>query len=840
MSESVIGPLLQTVNWDDSLHVSDKLKKVRRNVLYQQHGIRQPVFDFLQKELLTTGNIQKMEGSIFNNTTMVQDVNISKVVYRSLLAKCTSSGAFKVCIWKYLHKTKKHEKGPSDFVQQFFDEPHALHVSNRVHATKIDSTITIKNKFRMQKSSWTDYQTLAARNTLNHFIRKYPRRTPMLCDLQHLQRNEKMLHQFIFSLFNEKADVSDEQLAEIACCRFNISLGELQHGVLNDFSDTTMDISDDELIDILLGDDFTIEFEEASVQQHAERTDDEEKTGEVKVERKIEVKEDTQESLKKEVQEWDTLQPTTPLTKHLLFRIAKFFMRMPRKKKDPDAVNKVAQLIYEEHGQDALFGLIDLYANDVDNLVVYRSNVWKQKWPNPQERRRNVTRRSKIKLADYRSFLQNVTIEVAADILEDGIHVPYQVYYHRHGRYAIQRYQRADAILDSDDLESREDYIQNEAKKVKAEVEIEQATTIPKNISIVHHICFRLVRFVLRMPRKPPNPVKMNELVESLYEEHGHDCIFVIDDWYAKHLKDFEVYESKAYIQTFTSRQQIKEKLVWMQKINWLRRIQDLKRGNEVPIDLSYLNDEGIPVDGTVRLSLRGRYCVCIHAKKKQMAVAESCVINMDTEFHEVQREVDEFEALDDFKINDYHYAVKLAFKTLKILMGVKREPPSPEHLKTFVKTQYTQYGTKAAFSIVDWHADCIENFSCYSSDEMCRRFGGGTDLLSHIQWSEKLSMRKMLRDIKYGKTVSWKLILLDTDGMQCHIQVECTKMGRYTLDLFREIKKHEPRPLQELQEVQAAAKTTASWIQILQTLGILAVVVCLIIIIMLLVQNSG
>jgi len=224
---------------------------------------------------------------------------------------------------------------------------------------------------------------------------------------------------------------------------------------------------------------------------------------------------------------------------------------------------------------------------------------------------------------------------------------------------------------------------------------------------------------------------------------------------------------------------------------------------------------------------------VYIHAKKKQMVVAESCIINMDTEFHEVQREVDEFEASDDRKVNDYHYSVKLAFKTLKILMGIKREPPSPEHLKTFVKTQYTQYGTKAMFSIVDWHADCIENFSCYSSGELCRRFGGGTDLLSHIQWSEKLSMRKMLRDIKYGKTVSWKMILLDTDGMQCHIQSESMKMGRYALNLLREIKKHEPRPLEELEKEQNEAEITRN-INV-QTVILAIIAVCLLILV---VQN--
>jgi len=335
------------------------------------------------------------------------------------------------------------------------------------------------------------------------------------------------------------------------------------------------------------------------------------------------------------------------------------------------------------------------------------------------------------------------------------------------------------------------------------------------------------------MPRKSPNPEKMNELIESLYLEHGRDAIFLIDDWHAKHLKDFEVYESKAHIRAFISREYSRGRVVWMQKVNWVRRLQDLKRGKEVSINVSILNEEGMPVDYNFHAYLRGRYSVAILTKKKQMVVAESCVINMDTEFHEVQREVDEFEALDEKKANDYHYGMKLAFKTLKILMGVKREPPSPEHLKTFVKTQYTQYGTKAMFSIMDWHADCIEHFNSYSSDEWCRRFGGGTDLLSHIQWSEKLSMRKMLRDIKYGKTVSWKMILLDTDGMQCHIQSECMKMGRYTLNLWRETKKHEPRPLRELGEAQNEPETTRN-INV-QTVALVIIAVCLLI---LLVQN--
>ena len=184
----------KTVGWNDvDLNVSDRLKDVRREQLYKEYGIRQPAFDFLQKELLTTGNLQENEGSTFDNNTAAQDVNISKKVYRSILAKCTSSGAFKVCIWKYLHKTKQHENGPSEFVQAFFDTEHSLHVSHLKPGPTKSYAITIQNKFRMKKT-WTEHQTLAVRNTLNHFIRKYPRRTPMLCDLQHLQRNEKMLH----------------------------------------------------------------------------------------------------------------------------------------------------------------------------------------------------------------------------------------------------------------------------------------------------------------------------------------------------------------------------------------------------------------------------------------------------------------------------------------------------------------------------------------------------------------------------------------------------------------------------------------------------------------------
>ncbi len=831
----------KTVGWNVDLNVSKRLRGVRCDELYK-HGIRQLDFDFLQKELLTTGNIQenKNTNSTFTNTTMAQDVDICNKVYRSLLAKCTSSGAFKLCIWKYLHQL---ENIPSESAQAFFDEPHALHVSNLAHAVTNVETITIKNKFRMRKT-WTEHQTLAVRNTLNHFIRKYPRQTPMLCDLQHLQRNEKMLHQFIFSLFNEKADVSDEQLAEIACCRFNISLGELQYGPL---SDTAMEIvsDDDELFDIILSDDeFVKEVQEASVQQHAERTDDEEKTDEVKEDVKInvETKIDTEEAVEKEVEHFVKENIRGALPKYLIFRIAKFVLWFPLKPPDVDAEQKFISQCYEEHGQDALFGVIDLYAKNIDHFVVHRSKAFCERWPDANIfREQHRVQKSSFRhiLSQFRMFKNNNEIRQSIEVLEDGLWIPYYFVYRRYGRYGIRRLQRADAILDSDDLEAREDYMIQEAKKVKTEVDIEQATTVPLNISTFHHLCFRMVKFILRMPRKPPNPEKMNELIDSLYLEHGSDAIFVIDDWHAKYLKDYEIYESKAHTRTFTSRAYCRKRVVWMQKLNWIRRLQDLKRGKEVSVDVSILNEESVPVDWNVRIFVRGRYLVCMHYKKKQMAVAESCVINMDTEFHEVQREVDEFEALDARKsVNDYHYAVKLAFKTLKILMGVKREPPSPEHLKTFVKTQYTQYGTKAMFSIMDWHADCIEHFNCYSSDELCRRFDGGDEVLTHIQWTEKRSMRTMLRDLRYGKTVSWKNILLDTDGMQCHVQIESMKMGRYALSVFREIKKHKPRPLEELTEVQEqAAETTTSWIQILQTLGILAVVTCLIIIV---VQNSA
>ena len=73
-------------------------------------------------------------------------------------------------------------------------------------------------------------------------------------------------------------------------------------------------------------------IEEASVKQHA---DDEEKTG-------VESKIDTEESLKKELEEWNEVRPTSTYTRHILFRIAKFFMGMPRKKQI-DAVQKLAK-----------------------------------------------------------------------------------------------------------------------------------------------------------------------------------------------------------------------------------------------------------------------------------------------------------------------------------------------------------------------------------------------------------------------------------------------------------------------------------------------------------------
>ena len=80
----------------------------------------------------------------------------------------------------------------------------------------------------------------------------------------------------------------------------------------------------------------------------------------------------------------------------------------------------------------------------------------------------------------------------------------------------------------------------------------------------------------------------------------------------------------------------------------------------------------------------------------------------------------------------------------------------------------------------------------------------GLPEMFDAIQWFEnngdnvkRISIICAGNDIKYGKTVSWKMILLDTDGMQCHIQSESMKMGRYALNLLREIKKHEPRPLE-------------------------------------------
>ena len=495
-------------------------------------------------------------------------------------------------------------------------------------------------------------------------------------------------------------------------------------------------------------------------------------------------------------------------------------------------MNKVVEHMYKEHGQDALFKIIDLYTKDIEHFVVYRSKAWTQKWPDFIEEKRKLTLQPDNRLIlDLMCKVVHTceTVVKKALVEEDGIQVSYNIYHWRRGRYAGSRFEREDAILDRGDLEAKEDYIQQESKKVKAEVEIEQATTIPKNILRFHHLCYRMIKFVLRMPRTPPNLEKMNVLIDSLYLEFGSDSIFTIDDWYASSIREFEVYDSKAHTQTFISRDNCRKRLVWMQKLNWIRRLQDLRRGNEVTIDVSILNEESIPVDWTCRVFVRGRYMVCTHCKKKQMPVAESCVINMDTEFYELQREVDEFEALEQGQSNDYHYGLKLGFKTLKILMGLKREPPSPSHLKIFANTQYTQYGTKAMFSVMDWHADCLDNFISYTSDELSRRFDKGTDTLEHVQWSEKINMRQMLRELRAGKMGSFKMILLDNDNMQSHVRIECIKMGRYSINLFREINKHSPRPLQELEEVQNEPKP--AWNLNVQTVVLVIIAVVLVII---------
>ena len=60
----------------------------------------------------------------------------------------------------------------------------------------------------------------------------------------------------------------------------------------------------------------------------------------------------------------------------------------------------------------------------------------------------------------------------------------------------------------------------------------------------------------------------MNDLIEFLYTEHGPEANFVVNDWYAKHLQQFEVYESKGYLGELISREYVREKTVWMQKIN--------------------------------------------------------------------------------------------------------------------------------------------------------------------------------------------------------------------------------------------------------------------------------
>jgi len=807
--------------WHHDLIVTQAFKKIRMHTL----NITQEVFFGVQEKLFITNNISLMDG-IEEFPAVINRVNtISRNVSKRFIKQCDANGAWKMLVLMHLHQENLLLSNDANV---FFNT--MFQVENTIAAIDpfVDSSIHV-NGFTMRHPKWTQRQHEAARNTINHYINNQtPPQEPMLVDLLHIQRNERFFNEFIYSLQNEKAEITDMQLATIACGRFGLQLENLSFVPLDiDNADMNFPINifvpgvdENELrmeLEIVTHEQRNIPIDLLSFRashdddEKVEVKDDEEKTDEGTF------KIDTEESLKREVTEWNECQPNTLYTTHLWFRIAKFFS--PRREKiDKDAMNEVVERVYNDHGQDALFGLIDLYAIDVDHFIVYVSKSWQQKWPDKAERRRNTKRTYSFSFEDLRLLItqHKPTIQKADVRGEDGIAVSFNVFYQRYNRYGIFRYQRADAILDTNDLEAKEDYIQQEAMKIKAEVEIEQKNTIPSNMQTFHDLCFRMIKFVLRVPRRPPNPVKMNELIDLLYEEHGTESIFIIDDWQAKYLKDFEVYESDAHVQTFISRNHSRGRVAWMEKHNWIRRLKDLRSGLEVSVDCSILDEESIPVEWNCQLFLRGRYCVCLHYKKKPQVVADSCVINMDTEFHAVTREVDDFEALDDRKANDYHYGLKLAFKTLKILMGIRSEPPNPAHLKTFVGTQYTQYGTKSMFSVIDWHADCLPNFIAYSSEELVIRFGDGMNQLERIQWSEHKPMRKLLRDIKYGKTVSMKVILLDSDDMQSHCQIECMKMGRYSINMFNEIKKHKPLTIQALRKEENVVTTNngSNWEQ--------------------------
>lgn len=197
------------IKWSETVEVPEKLSKLQKWRL----GITPDVFLKLEAQLYLTNTLKEKDGCEYQLVPSITD--ISNFVYIKLVRYLDVYQLMRLLIWRHFN----HEQLiPMDSLLDLFEKDTSLY--EQINKPAIENT-TIKNtcltvkKHTGKRLFWTVTQRSAARNTRDHYIKRFIVPTPMLCDLNFTESNKAFMKEFLIILL--KAKVQTGTICKICC-----------------------------------------------------------------------------------------------------------------------------------------------------------------------------------------------------------------------------------------------------------------------------------------------------------------------------------------------------------------------------------------------------------------------------------------------------------------------------------------------------------------------------------------------------------------------------------------------------------------------------------------------
>lgn len=186
------------LQWDSSLQVTDKLKRLEKSRLC----LSQNDFSALEYQLYSSRCLVAKKDKIY--TYAGRNVTFNNDVYIKLIRYLTVWNVLNLCIWRYHNEI---DTVPSEGMQDLFDTMYEVEDDQPSLVVK-ETTIKLTDNYTLRRVFWTVKQRQAAANTRDHFLRGFETRYPMMSDLRWTQTNNNMVREFITGLLRADVEVS--------------------------------------------------------------------------------------------------------------------------------------------------------------------------------------------------------------------------------------------------------------------------------------------------------------------------------------------------------------------------------------------------------------------------------------------------------------------------------------------------------------------------------------------------------------------------------------------------------------------------------------------------------